>query len=183
MSTHLSTARTFGLGLLAIVLATLLAACSTEDSSEKFGAGWEQEGERQILAWDIWVTANGRPPGYARWLAQNRDRLPDHSPESWVEAYLADGKLAPSDTPQSVFYEENLDLTSAIRDDSGIGDGFVAWKKRNSTPAQQFSQPTPLERYLTELAQDESEESQREVTAIEALLDRAQADAAEVLAD
>lgn len=97
-------------------------AGKVEQGYQNLTEGWSKEAEHQFLAWTIYISEHGEPPGFSDWLEENPNRVNASEPNSAIEQYLADLKLS-TDPVDQAEYDRILTLMGDIRDARNIGDG------------------------------------------------------------
>lgn len=145
-----------------VVWLVLAYLTSRPDEFERFGEGWRQEGDRQVLAWDIHVAGHGEPPGYARWLEEDEERRGAQPEAELLLSYLDEMRDAPRESARSRTWEEILEITDQLRDEGDLGTAYVEWRTARLAEPGDVDPRTLVALYVEELdAADEQESAER----------------------
>lgn len=119
-----ATSKVPGAGDALSVLQALLAAQQEADKKfDDFGEKWSREEQHQALAWAIYLSEHGEPPGFSQWHAENQNRYGSHNPEAAILLYLEHLSDAPQGSDEAAAWESMEGIFWRIRDSRDLGQG------------------------------------------------------------
>lgn len=111
-----------GAGELYSILKSLIDAGAEADQAyEDWGKGWATEQQNQVLAYAVYVSEHGEPPGYAEWAAENENRIGSANPEHAITLYIEHLSDFPKDSPESTAWDQIEQIQDRISSARGTG--------------------------------------------------------------